>query len=268
MPPDIRAKHIKNEKWVKSLRKTSNPEELASLIKDRIDNPNIVGPYINGNSDERPTDIINMMMVEYEGFYKKLTPAIGLLLYNVNIKKIKEDHNLIRGIFHMIAVSKLHECNTLVLEWINAKFTDENGLLLSFIPPKMSKQEKIVYRDALTALAAIQDRNNEWIAWWMSFWKSISKDFWYGTAIYGLRKQSPELAAKEIELLIHRNPENLNNMLLNMWKDEKFKVFFATELTDALNKNKEWAGKIVNMLWDKLFDDEKRENLLFTLKNN
>src|ERR1019366_4875166 len=266
MPPDIHAKHIKNEKWVKSIRKASNPDELADLIKDRIDRPNIVGPYINGNSDERPTDIINIMMTEYDGFRKKIIPAVGLLLYNVNIKKIKEEHDVVRGIFHIIAVSKVFECNTLVLEWINSKFSDDNGLSISFTPTKMSKLEKIVFRDALTALASIQDKNGAWASWWMDFWKSTTNNFWYGTTIYGLRKQNPELAAKEIELLIHRNPENLNNMLFNMWNDNEFKNFFATELKDALNKNKDYAGKIVNMLWDKLFDDEKRENLLTMLK--
>jgi len=118
---DLQDGYIKRDPWVKAMKKAYLPEEIVELIKKRINNPSINGPITKISSGENDTDIINTFIERSQDYKKKIVPAVGLLLFNLLNEKEPESHELLRGVFSIIANSKLKECSLLMRKWLLAK---------------------------------------------------------------------------------------------------------------------------------------------------
>lgn len=250
--------HIKRDSWVKDIRKNFNPETLADLIKKRIEFPHSTGPFIRHDSDEEPSDIVDAFISQDEEYRNKLTPAVGLLLYRMLHDKIKEDHNLLRGVFSIIKESKLIECQKLVYTWLCKKWQDDDL-------DSSNSRWCATYRDGLMAFARIQSKGDKEIEkWWQSIWNDDSS-IWWAAAFLGLRIQNPDIACKELPLLINRGVDKASYLLVGMWNDEDSRSKMEDAIKRGLDSNSGWAGLALNMLLEKLSEPD-RNKLMLNLK--
>lgn len=251
---NIHDKHIRKDSWVKDMRKTFNPETLADLIKKRIEFPNVTGPYIN-KTDETPTDIISALIADDDENRKKLTPAVGFLLYKMLHGKMGESHEILRGVFAIISDCKLMECEQLVYDWLRAKHNHD----------PIDTRWKHTYRDGMMAYAHIQSKKNkETEAWWLNIWRE-SSSVWWPAAFMGLRIQNPSAAIAELPLMISRNTDKAAYLLLGAWNDPDARGLLEQSIHRGLNANTGWAGLALNMLLEKLTDEGKNQ-IMMSLK--
>lgn len=249
LPYNINEKYIKKDSWVKDLRKTFSPELLANLIQKRIEFPSNTGPYIRSVGEEHPVDIIIEFLNEDAEYRRKLTPAIGLLLYKLLYKQMTESHEIMRGLFLIIRNSKLVECHKLVYSWLKANF----NLLVS-----VDQRWKITYRDGLFAYAQIQDKDDYIKDWWLGLWKEGSS-FWWIVSFFGLRIQDPALACQELPLLINRNIDKTNYILIGAWMDLEARPLIERSIRKGINENTGWAGYALNSMLEKLTEIDKNK---------
>lgn len=251
-------KHIKKDSWLKEIRKTFAPELLADLIKKRIEFPGSTGPYVrNTTENEVSTDIIDALIAETEENRRKLEPAVGLLLYKMLHDKMTESHDILRGVFAIIHQSKLVECNTLVYSWLK---NNEKRLVSN------DARWKQTYRDGIMAYAQVQnrgDKENE--DWWHNIWREGSSA-WWPAAFLGLRIQNPIAACEELSLLMTRNTDKTQALLVGTWSDPESRSAFERAIKRGLDENTGWAGFALNMVLEKLTDPDK-EKLMLNLKN-
>jgi hypothetical protein len=252
---DLQDGYIKRDPWVKAMKKAYLPEEIVELIKKRINNPSINGPITKISSGENDTDIINTFIERSQDYKKKIVPAVGLLLFNLLNEKEPESHELLRGVFSIIANSKLKECSLLMRKWLLAKKEAMQCDDLKW---------KTTYREGMIAYAYIQDKEDALNQWWYNVWKNCSM-FWWSPAFLGMRIQNPELAARELPTLIKRDYDKGAYLMASMWNDEKCREVFEKAIAKGLNENNGWAGIAVNQVLEKL-DDEKKNELLLGLR--
>lgn len=256
IPYKLNEKHIKKDSWLKDMRRTFKPELIADLIKKRIEFSGSTGPFVRISENELPTDIIDALIAESEENRKKITPAVGLLLYKILHGKMSESHEILRGLFSIIHTSKLVECNKLVYAWLRHKY---KALASS------DQKWKQTYRDAIMAYAQVQnraDKENE--NWWYGIWKNGTAT-WWPAAFLGLRIQNPEAASKELPLLMVRDLDKTQALLVGMWYDSESRGQFEKAIKAGLDENTGWAGYALNMLLEKLTDEDK-EQLMLNLK--
>lgn len=253
---NLNEKFIKKDSWVKEMRKTYNPEVLANLIKKRIEFSGSTGPFVRISENELPTDIVDALISDSDENRRKITPAVGLLLYKMLHGKIGESHEILRGVFSIIHESKLIECNTLVYNWLQTKFS-----VLSSTDYKW----KETYRDGIMAYAQVQNRSDKEIeAWWYSVWTEGSS-VWWPAAFLGLRIQNPDAACAELPVLLSRNPDKLQALLIGTWSDKESRAAFESAIKCGLDNNTGWAGFALNMVLEKLTEADK-EILMLNLK--
>jgi hypothetical protein len=250
---DLTDSYVKRDPWVKGMKKTNSPEEIVELLKKRIVSPGVNGPYVRHHNGEEPTDIINTFIDK--GVNDVIVPAVGLLLHNLLHDKEKESHELLRGVFSIIANSRIKRCETLLYKWLLAK---KDAMFCEDL------KWKTTYRDGMIAFAYIQTRQEAIEQWWFNVW-SNSSVFWWSPAFLGMRVSNPELAAKELPKLIERNYDKGAYLMASMWNDERSKIAFENAIAKGLNENTGWAGIAVNVVLEKL-DDEKKNELLLGLR--
>lgn len=249
--------HIKKDAWVKSIRKTHNPEKLSDLIKKRIEFPGSTGPYIRQNLNETSTDIIDAFIADDEEYRTKLVPAIGLLIYKIMYGKMMESHEILRGCFSVIMESRLTECSNIVHSFLNQRFETID---------KADPKWKQTYRDAMMAYAQIQSvKNKEAEEWWSNSWKNGLPILW-PAAFLGLRIQNPDAACVELPLLMSRNLEKTAYLLVGMWHDKNVRAKMERYIRDGIDTNSGWSGLALNMLVEKL-TKEDRDQLMSSLKS-
>jgi hypothetical protein len=236
---------------MKEINKTFSPELLANLIKKRIEFPNSTGPYVRLHQDEVATDIINALITEDDEYRKKLTPAVGLLLYKMMHDELGESHEILRGVFAIIKDCKLTECDTLVYNWLNNK----KNVLVSGTEP-IEQRWKQTYREGMMAYAQIQPKDVVVEHWWFNIWKEGSI-YWWAAAFTGLRIQNPNSAADELPLLVSRNTDKVPFLLVGMWNDLNSRGILEDAIRCGLNDNTGWAGLGLNMILEKLNDADK-----------
>lgn len=241
----------KKDPWVKALKSAYKPDEIADLIKNRLENPKVHGPWITNN--EEASDIIDMIIKQDENNRRKIVPAIGLLLHNLLHDKTPENHDLLRGVFDIIGNNRIKECASLLRKWLIAK----KSAMESDISKWMT-----TYRSGMCAYAYVQEVGDDPIKeWWYNVWKNGSQ-FWWSTAFIGMRIQSPELAARELKTLIERNYDKAGYVLAAMWSDERSRKEFEREIVEGLEENTGWAGRALNLIVEKLKEDKQKELLL------
>jgi hypothetical protein len=255
---NITESHIKKDHWIKEVRKTFNPELLADLIKKRIEFPNTTGPYIKHNSDELPTDIIDALIAHNEENRKKLTPAVGLLLFRLIHNKMPENHEILRGVFSIIRESKLVECEHLVYGWLQKTYK------VAFEVNKNDSKWRATYLSGMMAYAKIQSKDKDIEDWWYNIWRD-NAPAWWPAAFLGLRIQNPDIAVAELPLLISRNMDKLSYLLLGMWSDLDCRPRFELAIRKGIDSNTGWAGFALNTLLEKLTEADKN-NLMLNLK--
>lgn len=240
------------------MRKTFAPELLADLIKKRIEFPGSTGPYVRTTTEnEVATDIIDALIAETDENRQKITPAVGLLLYKMLHGKMTESHDILRGVFAIIHASKLVECNMLVYSWL----TNNEKRLTS-----NDARWKQTYRDGVMAYAQVQskcDKDTE--AWWFNLWREGSSS-WWPAAFLGLRIQNPVAACEELSLLMARDIDKTQALLVGAWSDPESRSPFERAIKRGLDENTGWAGFALNMVLEKLTDADK-EQLMLNLKN-
>lgn len=257
----INESHIKRDSWVKSIRKNYGPEQLAELIKKRIDYPASTGPYVRSHQDEEPSDIIDAFIKDDEEYRKKLEPAVGLLLYKMMNNEIPENHDLLRGIFSIIKHSKLTNCHSLVYDWLKYKFA-----VMTMGGNSINGQKwRNTFRDGLLAFAQIQPKDAAIEYWWFNIWRE-SAIAWWASAFTGLRIQNPVAASKELQLMISRNTDKTVFLLVGMWNDANSRELLETAIRIGLEEDTGWAGLALNMLLEKLSEKE-RNQIMLSLKN-
>lgn len=255
---NITESHIKKDSWVKEVRKTFNPEMLADLIKKRIEFPGSTGPYIRHNSDELPSDIIDAFIAHSEEYKKKLTPAVGLLLYKMMHGKMSENHEVLRGVFSIIRESKLTECQQLVYNWLQKK----HGVAFG---ENADVKWRPTYREGMMAYAKIQPLGEEQIeSWWTSIWRDDCPT-WWPAAFLGLRIQNANTACEELPLLVSRNVDKLGYLLVGMYNDPNCRCRMESSIMEGLDANTGWAGLALNTLLEKLSEVD-RTKLMLNLK--
>lgn len=245
----------KRDPWVKSLKQAYSPEDIAEILLKRISNPNLYGPFLNKTSGEEGTDVINLFIDTSEEYKKKIVPAIGLILYNLLYDKLKESHELLRGVFSIIARSKLNECSVLLRKWLVKK---KEAIICDDI------KWKTTYREAMIAYAYVQNKEEAIEKWWLNLWNDDIQ-FWWSPAFLGLRIQNSSFASTQIKKLIERRYDKAPYLLASMWKDDLSRKHFESSIALGLNTNDGWAGRALNMVIEKLSDDEKNE-LMCNLK--
>jgi len=252
---DLKDNYIKRDPWVKDMKKSFDPNEIAILIKKRIDRPAINGPIIRHNNGEISTDIINVFIEANEEYRRRIVPAVGLLLHNLLHDKEQESHELLRGVFNIIANSKLKDCKLLLYKWLLKKKDAMNCDDIRW---------KTTYREGMIAYAYVQDREVEIEQWWYNVWKDCSI-FWWSPAFLGIRVSNPTLAARQLPLLIERNYDKGAYLMASMWSDAASKEAFENAIAVGMKDNVGWAGLAVNQVLEKL-DDEKKNELMVGLK--
>lgn len=252
---NINENHIKKDSWVKDLRKTFNPELLADLIKKRIEFPNSTGPFIRNQKDEIATDIIDAFIASSDEYRKKLTPAVGFLLYKMLHGKLTENHEILRGVFSIIRESKLLECNKLVYNWLQVKYDLGSS----------DQKWKHTYRDGMMAYAQIQEKDKEIEDWWANIWME-SSSAWWPAAFMGLRIQNPSRAMAELPALINRNTDKTSYLLVGTWNDLDARAMLESAIHRGINENSGWAGLALNLLLEKLSEADKIK-LMLNLKD-
>lgn len=246
---DLKDTYVKRDPWVKSMKKASDPDEIATLIKKRIDSP-ATGPFVRAG--ELSSDIVNLFISSNEEFKKKIVPAIGLLLYNLLHDKEKETHELLRGVFNIVANSKLKECKSLTYKWLLKK---KDAMECDDI------RWKTTYREGMIAYAYVQDRLPEIEQWWYNVWTDCSI-FWWSPAFLGMRVSNPALAGSEIPKLIERNYDKGAYLMASMWSDPTSKQAFENAIALGMKENAGWAGIATNQVLEKLDDSKKNELML------
>lgn len=246
---NINEKHIRKDSWVKDLRKTFSPELLANLIQKRIEFPSTTGPYIRSISDELSVDIIIAFISEEIEYRRKLTPAVGLLLYKLLYKEMTVSHEILRGIFLIIRDTRLVECRELVYNWLK----ENSNVLVS-----TDQKWKITYRDGLFAYAQIQFKDDFIKDWWLNLWKK-GISFWWIVSFLGLRIQNPALACQELPLLISRNVDKTGYLLVGTWRDLEARPLIEKSIRIGINENTGWAGYALNSMLEKLSEEDKNK---------
>lgn len=250
--------YILKDKWVKALtHKASDPEELATVIENRIKSPNIHGPHIFNTQDEYSTDIICAYVELMPELRSKVQTAVGLLLFRMLYNEITETRDLLEGVFSIIEECDLSQCHILLFKWLRDKkesvFSSDDRLW------------KLTYRMGMIAFAIIQPKNQEIECYWKDIWASDSNYFW-GAAFRGIYKCNPNYAAMELPLLISRSGNNTEYSLLGMWRDGISRSHLERAIKIGLNsKETQFAGLALNMLVDKL-NEEHRDQLMTSLK--
>jgi hypothetical protein len=252
---DLKDGYIKRDPWVKAMKKSYDPEEIATLIKKRIASPGMNGPIVHHNSDETATSIVNVFIDANQEYKKKIVPAVGLLLYNLLYEKEQESHELLRGVFNIISNSKLKECKLLLYKWLLKK---KDAMHCDDI------KWKTTYREGMIAYAYVQDREVEIEQWWYNVWTNCSV-FWWSPAFLGMRVSNPTLAGSEIPKLIERNYDKGAYLMASMWSDPASKEAFENAIAVGMKDNACWAGLAVNQVLEKL-DNEKKNELMLELK--
>jgi len=250
--PDLKDTYIKRDPWVKAMKKSWDPEEIAVLIKKRIDKPSMNGPIVRHNSDETAVDIINVFIEANEEYKKRIVPAVGLLLHNLLHEKEQESHELLRGVFNIIANSRLKECKSLLYKWLLAK---KDAMFCDDL------KWKTTYREGMIAYAYVQDGEQEIKQWWYNVWKDSSM-FWWSPAFLGMRVSNPALAGKEIATLIERKYDKGVFLMASMWSDPASKQAFENAIAVGMKDNARWAGTALNQVLEKLTDEKKNELML------
>jgi hypothetical protein len=242
--------------WVKKLLKTYDPGPLSDLIEERI-KWQTTGPSRPYNSGELPTDIIDALIGACPpDFRKKMEPAVGLLLYKILHNKINENDNIIAGVFSMIRANKFTECTPLLRKWLNNK---------SRYLTTSAKSDNDIYYAGMMALADAQQPDKELEEYWLNLWKE-SKSFFWAASFYGLRKQNPEVAVNEYELLVKRNPEKTSINLIGVWRDIRSRSLLERAISKGLHKENKYAARALNLMLSSLDDDDRTE-LMLNLKN-
>lgn len=253
---NIHDKLIKKDSWVKEIRKTFNPELLADLIKKRIEFPASTGPLISTFKEEAATDIIDAFIADSEEYRKKITPAVGLLLYKMMHGKMTESHEILRGVFAIIRESKLTDCHKLVYNWLQLKHNVQTSSDVKW---------KHTYREGMMAYAQIQSKDEKNEGWWLNIWREGSS-VWWPPAFLGLRIQNPTAACAELPLLITRHLTNEGAMagylLVGMWNDPDARGLIERAIRRGLDENTGWAGRALNMILEKLTEQDKNQLML------
>jgi len=251
---DLKDSYIKRDPWVKAMKKSFDPNEIAELIKKRIDKPGLNGPIIHHNGGTS-TDVINLFIDSNEEYRRRIAPAVGFILHNILHDKEKESHELLRGIFNIIANSKLKECKVLLYRWLL-----KHKQVIGCDDLKL----KTTYREGMIAYAYIQDREILIEQWWHNVWNECSV-FWWSPSFLGMRISNPALAASEIPKLIERNYDKGAFLMASMWSDPTSKAAFENAIATGMKDNAGWAGIAVNQVLEKL-DDEKKNELMLALR--
>ena len=166
-----------------------------------------------------------------------------------------ESKELLRSLFDIIRETKLTDCEYLVSKWLEENF---NYLISD------NKSEKLLYRTGMVAFASIQKKNAQTELYWLNIWKD-AESYWWAAAFFGLRLQNPQLAARELPLLMSRKVEKSTQILTDMWKDDSSKNQLENEIKKGLKNNDTWSGLILNSILEKISDNEKNV-LLSNLK--
>lgn len=251
---DINEGYIKRDPWVKSLKKAFAPDEVAELVKKRLEKSNITGPFVKQN--EIASDIVNSFIESDEDYKKKIVPAIGLLLYNLLYGKTEESHEVLRGVFSIIANSKLTDCALLLRKWLVEK---KDAIHCDDI------KWKTTYREGMIAYAYVQTKEEAIEHWWYNVW-SKGTMFWWSPAFLGMRIQNPALAGRELKTLVRRNYEKGAYLIAAMYSDERTRPQFLSAVGVGLKDNDGWAGLAINQLLEKLDSEDKKNELMVGLK--
>jgi hypothetical protein len=259
----IKETYVYNHEWVKRLRKGSDLEDIGKAIQDRIEWPNITGPYIHQEENESSVDIIAALVDLEPDLHDKIEKAVGLMLYKMKHGDIGPSQKIYQGIFSIIRTNQFFECATLVHNWIK-----ENESLVKPLSPNLKFYEREPleakrnsFKDALHAFAYVQDKSQELEAWWFNLWYDTEM-FYQFYAFIGLRRQNPLMAVKEIPLLLDRKLTNTATLLAWFWRDEASKKVFVNTIRDGVNNNEKWAGIAMNTALEKMWPIEKEELMI------
>jgi hypothetical protein len=256
----VKENHIRKTPWLKSLSKTQDPALLADLIAARINDPGKIGPYLPDTSiyKEESTDIIWALIetTEDPNFRKRMSAAVGLLLFKMLNDETKPTTQMLSGVFNIINNSRLDACRTLTWNWLSQNIpvmTDDKHAL------------KVAYREGLMAFARIQARNELTEIFWLNIWRQ-GTTFWHPVAFMGLRMQNPKLAMNELPLFASRKLDSAAALLSGAWKDENSRNQLECAIKRGLkDQSGQWAGKLLNALLGAI-DDEQKEQLMLALK--
>src|SRR5271166_1103443 len=240
--------HIRSNSWVKDLRRTFRPELLAGLIEKRLLDPGTVGPHYWDNGKDCPYDIIVALCDDEEEFKEKITPAVGLLLFQIVHDKLKCTDKFVQGIFGLIKDADLVACSEITFAWLR----DHKEYISS-----KSESERKTYRDALLCFARIQRRNDRDITdFWTSIWndENIEGEYWWPTSFVGLSRQSPEVACEQLPLFAMRKLSKSQHVLTGMWSDLGCRFHFVDALKNGLINTSGWAGLTINEVYKVLPD--------------
>jgi hypothetical protein len=244
-------KTLRRDTWFRAMMKSNSSNELATLIRNRIEDPRVYGPYLKAYEGELSTDIINAIIANDDVVKKQATPAVCLLLFRIVKNEIEERHPLLRGLFAIIEESKIEAAHYLLDEWLKVKYT-------SILKSSSTHEDKITYRDAMMAFARIQKKDEVIELQWFNMWREGS-DFWWATAFTGLRQQNPKSACSELPLLMERKIDTTPYILYAMWSDKASRALIERTIKKGLKENADWAGVAMHILLDKLNSDQKIE---------
>lgn len=251
--------HIKKNAWLRSLSQAIDPSLIATMIENRINNPNQIGPYyyFNNRDGEQPTDIISALIIESAEFRQKATPAISMIIYKFFKEGVKEDIVILSSVFEIVKNAKIKECHKLLYGWLQQNNSRLNNI-------NCDEGKKSLYRNAMVAFAEIQEKKLDIENYWLNIWNA-NDPYWLVASFTGLRKQNPIMACKEIKTLIFRDTSKTKYLLSNTWKDEKCRSFLIEKIKEGLEKTDGWAGKAINDLYDVL-DYRDKHILMSSLK--
>lgn len=252
----VKERHIRKDKWVREIIRSHNVDLLSDLIKKRIEFPGTTGPTISHFQDETSTDIIEALIEDDDEFRRKIAPAVGLLLYKLMLGKIGESHEILRGVFSIINGSRLTECNDLLYKWLQQ---NANHLVSDDIRHRMT------YREGMMAFARVQRTSKLTEVWWENIWKEGRSYFWTAS-FYGLMLQNATIAASHLKLLMSRNPDKLGFLLVGMWHNSNSQSAFELSIKQGLETNEGWAGRMLNILLEKLAEKDK-DKIVNNLRN-
>ena len=248
---DLNDRWIRKDGWVKDLTRTHDPEELTKLIIKRIQYSATVGPSLKHIDKESPIDILVSFIEKKDEFRKKLTPAVGLILYKMINGEMKEENDILRGVFDIIHGARMVDCFKLVRKWTLRR----NDLLTS-----EKENEQLVYRGAMMALARIQPKDKDLETYWMAVWRGDKTSYWRA-AFTGLRLQNPDVAIQEIPRLIERNDDKTSYLLRAMLANEDSKPLLEKALRFGINNGELWSAKSLNLILKDIDEKTKTEVL-------
>lgn len=258
---------VQNNDWVKRLRRSTDLEDIEKAIRERIEFPNATGPFIYEAKGELPLDIIPALIETEPDLREKIENATGLLLYKMKRGEIGLSQEILRGVFILIRTSKFIGCRLLLQNWIkdNIATLAFNDKDLTFYERQPLERKRAAFKEALQALAYVQEKDEELERWWLNLWRE-GLEYWRFASFIGLRRQNPEAAVKELPLLLDRKVMGTSILLVSFWRDEVSKKAFVEAIRNGVNANEKWAGLAMNGAMEKMIFPAEKDDFMASLR--